>query len=107
MLEEMEFQKQKVVDEDHVANLINGEDQHEPQEELPECKAASESVPDGDHTHPEDHQNADDKQCPSDCPGTVEEFVFFLGDHFPRYEMIILRKIRMHQLVLVLTRYHH
>ena len=50
MLEEVKLQKQKVVDESHVANLIDRKDQHESQKELPECKAASESVPDSDHS---------------------------------------------------------
>ena len=36
MLEEVEFQKQKVVDEGHVADLINRQDQHKTQKELPE-----------------------------------------------------------------------
>ena len=71
MLEEVEFQKQEVVNEGHVTDFIDREDQHESQKELPECKTASETVPDSDHAHTEDHQNANDKQGPSDCPGPM------------------------------------
>ena len=38
MLEEVEFQKQEVVNEGHVTDFIDREDQHESQKELPECK---------------------------------------------------------------------
>ena len=41
MLEEMEFQKQEVVNEHHVADLIDREDHNKSQKEMPECKAAS------------------------------------------------------------------
>ena len=98
MLEEVKFQKQKVVDESHVADLIDRKDQHESQIELPKRKAASDAVPDGDHAQAEDHQNADDEKRPSDGPGPVEEFFLSLHQNLSCFlrgraeELIILNK---------------
>ena len=85
ILKEMEFQKQEVVNERHVADLVNGKDQHKSQKELPERESASEAVPDGNHAHSEDHQNADDKKGPSDCPCPIEELMISLDQHFSRF----------------------
>ena len=72
MLEKLEFQKQEVINERHVTDLINRKDQYKSHKKLPECEAASYTVPDGDHAHAEDHQNTKDKKCPSDSPCPVK-----------------------------------
>ncbi|MBR2811675.1 MAG: hypothetical protein IKD69_09875 [Solobacterium sp.] len=85
MLEEVEFQKQEIVNERHVTDLVNGKDQHKSQKELPESESASEAIPDGDHACSQDHQNTDDKKRPSDGPGPVEELLFSLHQHCFRF----------------------
>jgi hypothetical protein len=98
MLKEVKFQKQKVVNERHVTDLIDGKNQHKSQKELPKRETAPETVPDSDHAYAEDHQNADDKQRPSDLPGPIEEFFLSLHQNLSCFlrgggeELIILNK---------------
>jgi hypothetical protein len=98
MLKEVKFQKQKVVNKSHVANLINRKDQHKSQKELPKRESASEAIPDCDHTYTDNHQETDDKKCPSDRSGSVEELFISLYQHFSRFlgsrgeKFIILNK---------------
>ena len=81
-MEEVEFQKQKIVNEDHVAELVDRKDHHKPQEELPEGESAPDAVPYRDRAHAEDHQNAEDKKSPPDFPRPVEKLLVLLYDYF-------------------------
>ncbi len=78
VLEETELHQQKVIKADHVIDLVSGEDQHKPREELPEAEAALEPVPDGNSPDPQDHENAEDDEHPADDPGAGKQ-LFFVG----------------------------
>ena len=64
MLEEPEFAKKKPVKAGHIIELVECENENKPQEKLPECKAASETVPDRDDADACDRQQAEYHQRP-------------------------------------------
>ena len=62
-------------------DLVNGENNHKPQEKLPESEPASETVPDRNHTDAQNHENSKGYERPTDDPCAIEQFLFPWLDH--------------------------
>ena len=75
MLEEVELAENKPVKENHVIGFVDRKDQDKTQKEFFECVTISESVPDGNRSHTQYHQDADDHQHPTHFSGAIEQLI--------------------------------
>lgn len=100
----MVFHKQKIVEKDHVINLIDRKDENESEKELKERKSASKAVPNRDYADAKNHNKTKRHEHPSDCPCTVKQFFLsryqrflcFLRRRRKKFRVLNKRNCRKH-----------
>ncbi|MCR4585504.1 MAG: hypothetical protein K5686_07225, partial [Lachnospiraceae bacterium] len=74
-MEEVKLHKQKVIETDHVINLIDRKYHNKPCKELPKGILTSKSVPNGDYSHTKYQQKAEYNECPAYGFCSVKQFL--------------------------------